>query len=152
MAVILVVMGVVAMLQTQQAQASHCCCVPVLMTAYLTCRPFGSTSTCCHYCTGYMSDVDSDDCRMPYERAPAFVQADYPKTAVDYCKLGCTTSECNKLTQSGKINYGSFYTASEQYGPSVAANSMVQIRCNTLMSRVLYQTPRGIFGRKNISN
>ncbi|XBJ13685.1 hypothetical protein VPH35_005817 [Triticum aestivum] len=79
MVVILVVTGVVALLQTQQAQASHCCCVLVLMPAYLTCRPFGSTSTCCHW---------------------LHVGSYHPKTAVDYCKMGCTTSECNKSAQS----------------------------------------------------
>lgn len=29
----------------------------------------------------------------------------HPKTAVDYCKMGCTTSECNKSAQSGKTTH-----------------------------------------------
>uniref|UniRef100_A0ACD5ZGE4 Uncharacterized protein n=1 Tax=Avena sativa TaxID=4498 RepID=A0ACD5ZGE4_AVESA len=98
-AVILLVACLASLVQIQQAQAAHCCCLVPLLPAYLACRPFGTVPTCCPYCTGYMSNgyCDYGYTQPPVRGAP---ETDYSKTVADYCKMGCTASACDKISPS----------------------------------------------------
>uniref|UniRef100_A0ACD5W5S3 Uncharacterized protein n=1 Tax=Avena sativa TaxID=4498 RepID=A0ACD5W5S3_AVESA len=102
-AVILVAVCLVALVQTQQVHADHCCCPgSALIPAYITCRAFGSVSTCCRYCTGRMTNQDG--CPYPYIQPPflskGVSETNYGNKVVDYCKMGCTASVCNKIITS----------------------------------------------------
>jgi len=96
---VVVVFLVALLLQTQQVHADHCCCPgSLLVPAYLTCRAFGSVSTCCHYCLGSMTNQDG--CPYPYVQPPGVSETNYDNKVVDYCKMGCMASVCNKITTS----------------------------------------------------
>ncbi|XBJ06716.1 hypothetical protein VPH35_012344 [Triticum aestivum] len=94
----LVVVGVVAMEQTQQVQASHCCCDLKSVDTYFTCRQKSDStvSDCCGASAGYISDAAGFECK------PGYIDIETALQAVNYCKLGCTASLCNKVTPSGK--------------------------------------------------
>ncbi|XBJ06718.1 hypothetical protein VPH35_012345 [Triticum aestivum] len=99
MAVMLAVVGLVALQQTQRVQASVCCCLDLAVPVYYTCRgSSGTMSQCCPTCGGYVS---VGGCRPPYVPISG-----YRTTAVNYCKLGCTASVCNKLIPSAVVGSG----------------------------------------------
>ncbi|VAH12346.1 unnamed protein product [Triticum turgidum subsp. durum] len=94
----LVVVGVVAMEQTQQVQASHCCYDLNLVDTYFKCRAKSDStvSECCGVSAGYISDAAGFECK------PGYIDIETALQATNYCKIGCTASLCNKLTPSGK--------------------------------------------------
>nr|XP_020151877.1 thionin [Aegilops tauschii subsp. strangulata] len=96
LALILVVVGLVAIEQTQQVQASHCCCHLDSVPTYFDCRAKSDStvSECCGVSAGYISDDAGFECKSGYIDIETALQA------VNYCKLGCRASLCNKLTTS----------------------------------------------------
>ncbi|XP_020162634.1 probable thionin-2.3 [Aegilops tauschii subsp. strangulata] len=98
LALMLVVVGLVALQQTQQVQASHCCCHLDSVPTYFKCREKSDStvSECCGASDGYVSDAAGFECKSGYIDIETALQA------VNYCKLGCTASLCNKVTPSGK--------------------------------------------------
>ncbi|XBJ06702.1 hypothetical protein VPH35_012330 [Triticum aestivum] len=87
LALILVVVGLVAMEQTQQVQASHCCCHVDSVPTYFDCRAKSDSTVSECYDTGF-------ECKSGYIDIETALQA------VNYCKLQCRASLCNKLTTS----------------------------------------------------
>lgn len=97
---ILLVVSLVAVEQTRKAEAYLCCVINNKVTLYLGCRIFGGIKTCCDK-LGYYAHLDDYGCQDPYVNGYLFgMQAGDRNTAIDYCKLGCTSSMCNKITSS----------------------------------------------------
>ncbi|EMS65530.1 hypothetical protein TRIUR3_07290 [Triticum urartu] len=68
LAMMLVVVGLVALEQTQQAQASHCCCPLGSVDTYFKCREKSDStvSDCCGASAGYISDAAGFECKSDY--------------------------------------------------------------------------------------
>uniref|UniRef100_N1QVS1 Uncharacterized protein n=1 Tax=Aegilops tauschii TaxID=37682 RepID=N1QVS1_AEGTA len=68
LALMLVVVGLVALQQTQQVQASHCCCHLDSVPTYFKCREKSDStvSECCGASDGYVSDAAGFECKSGY--------------------------------------------------------------------------------------
>ncbi|KAM3405956.1 hypothetical protein ACQJBY_000161 [Aegilops geniculata] len=113
LALMLVVVGLVALQQTQLVQASHCCCDLNSVDTYFKCREKSDStvSDCCGASAGYISDAAGFECKSGYidietalyililSRINYCLQLWFEP--VNYCKLGCTASLCSKVTPYG---------------------------------------------------
>ncbi|KAM3399529.1 hypothetical protein ACQJBY_004745 [Aegilops geniculata] len=99
---ILVVVRLVALEQTQQAQTNVCCVFMSQSYYYWTCREVAQSSI--ETCSGLplvSGHIWDNGCTSPYvnpEIPHIQAAADYHETTINYRKLGRTSSVCNKIT------------------------------------------------------
>uniref|UniRef100_M8C9Y3 Uncharacterized protein n=1 Tax=Aegilops tauschii TaxID=37682 RepID=M8C9Y3_AEGTA len=92
LALILVVVGLVAIEQTQQVQASHCCCHLDSVPTYFDCRAKSDStvSECCGVSAGYISDDAGFECKSGYIDIETALQvAGGTDDAMERCTGGC---------------------------------------------------------------